>query len=159
MIGANLLLTTEYHLATNGMVGRLHWQLKAGIKYHKNNSYSVKVPRRKVSHLKPIPETRFGARKTFVFKELSCSPFVFIRHEAVGDLFQPNYDGLFEVKERNDTIYTVIIKGKQVTVSNDRLKRAFIREENTKNKNAADEEAVNDDNLEERQRQQPGMQP
>ena len=196
IMGMKHLRTTAYHPATNGMVERLHRQLKSAIKCHENegwaevlpivllgiraaikedlrttpaellygttprlpgeffqsdntkenNSEFAKVLRRKMSRLKPVPGTSHGTRKTFIFKDLSTSPWVFVRHDAVRGPLQPPYDGPFPVTERAEKFYKVLIKGKTVKVSIDRLKPTFIlEEETTMNEKTGDNENVCDD--------------
>ena len=67
-----------------------------------------------MNQLKPVPGTRHGARKTFVFKNLPSSPFVFIRYDVVHSSLEPTYDEPFEVIERSEKCYTVMIKGKKI---------------------------------------------
>ncbi|XP_033231511.1 uncharacterized protein LOC117182524 [Belonocnema kinseyi] len=207
-MGTKNLRTTAYHPAANGMVERLHRQLKAAIKCHENDGWAEVLPivllgirasikedmkasssellygttlrlpgeffqsntkesnsdfvkdlRRKMSQLKPVPGTRHGTRKTFIFKELSSLPFVFIRHDAVRGPLQPPNDGPFEVVQRSPKFYTVLVKGKQVNVSIDILKPVFVLGETTKKENVNNEEAGHGKDAEERQPQRPEQQP
>ncbi|XP_076660085.1 uncharacterized protein LOC143363375 [Halictus rubicundus] len=175
MIGASHLRTTSYHPQANGMVERLHRQMKSAIKCHETDNWvdilpiallgirtahkedlktssaemvygsGIRLPgeffvtgredsqsdfvsrlRQRFRKLKPSPATHHGTRKTFVFKELSTSPYIFLRHDAVKSPLQPPYDGPFRVVKRGDKTFVIDIKGKEVRVSIDRLKPAFI---------------------------------
>ncbi|XP_078051880.1 uncharacterized protein LOC144478033, partial [Augochlora pura] len=86
--------------------------------------------RQHIRQLKPSPATRHGTRKPFVFKELSTSPYVFLRHDAVKNPLQPPYDGPFKVISRRDKTFVINVNGKEVRVSIDRLKPAFVLNDN-----------------------------
>eukprot|EP00731_Ephydatia_muelleri_P016142 Em0009g566a len=60
---------------------------------------------------------------------LSTATHVFIRHDAVRKPLQPPYDGPYPVLKRPDKHFTVDIKGRQDTVSVDRLKPAHLDNE------------------------------
>ena len=175
LIGATHLRTTAYHPAANGMVERLHRQMKAAIKCHETEAWAEIIPivllgiraaikedlkaspaelvygttirlpgeffqrndarmdsdfvddlRKRMRKLQPVQGTRHGTKNIFIFKELSTSPYVFVRHDAVRGPLQNTYDGPFEVISREDKYYTVLINGKRNKISIDRLKPAFI---------------------------------
>ena len=76
--------------------------------------------------LRPMPVQRHGERHTFVFKDLSTCSHVFRRHDAVRKPLQSPYDGPFQVIRRSDKGFELNIRGRNVTVSIDRLKPAYI---------------------------------
>lgn len=76
--------------------------------------------------LKPVPASRHNNNKVFVFKELATSEHVFLREDASHVTFQPAYSGPHKVLERSDKVFKLLVKGKPVTVSIDRLKPAFL---------------------------------
>ncbi|CAH2226311.1 jg18629 [Pararge aegeria aegeria] len=76
--------------------------------------------------LKPVPTSRHNKHKVFVFKELANTEYVFLREDASRAPFQPSYTGPHKVIGRGDKTFTLLIKGKTVTVSIDRLKPAYI---------------------------------
>ncbi|GAB1865901.1 Integrase catalytic domain-containing protein [Camponotus japonicus] len=178
MLGTKHIRTTAYHPEANGMVERLHRQLKAAIKCHETENWmeilpivllgirtaikddlkataaemiygtGIRLPaefflpsdqeansdfvvrlRKRVNDIKPSPVTRHGTKRTFIFKELSSSPYVFLRHDAARGPSQPPYDGPYEVIERGDKNFVIKIKGKNVRVTIDRLKPAFVLSE------------------------------
>ena len=141
LLGAKHIRTSAYHPQANGMVERLHRQLKAAIKCHNTSNWveilpivllgirtaikedlkataaelvygtGIRLPaefflssereansefverlKKQVHDVKPRQVNRHGMRKTFVFKELSTSPYVFLRHDAVRGPSQPPYD-------------------------------------------------------------------
>lgn len=178
LIGATHLRTTSYHPQANGMVERLHRQMKAAIKCHKTEDWievlpivllgirtafkedlkttsaelvfgrGIRLPgeffvaskgdvqtdfanqlRKRLRDLKPSLATRHGLYKTFVFKELSTSPYVFVRHDAIKGPLHPPYDGPFKVVKRGNKTFVININGKESTVSIDRLKPPFVLNE------------------------------
>ena len=175
LLGIKHLRTTAYHPASNGMVERLHRQLKAAIKCHNTSNWveilpivllgirtaikedlnataaemvygtGIRLPteffaptkqqpnsefanrlKERIEKIRPRSITRHGDKKTFVFRELETSPYVFVRHDASGGPLQPPYDGPYQVIQRGTKTFTVKINNKNVIVSIDRLKPAFI---------------------------------
>ncbi|KMQ84893.1 pro-pol polyprotein [Lasius niger] len=93
------------------------------------NSDFVTRLKKRINDIKPRPVTRHGTKRTFVFKELRSSPYVFLRHDAARGPSQPPYDGPYEVMERGDKNFIIKINGKNVRVTIDRLKPAFLLSE------------------------------
>nr|XP_022912387.1 uncharacterized protein LOC111423379 [Onthophagus taurus] len=77
--------------------------------------------------LQPVHGTRHGSKKIFVFRDLATCTHVWIRlgGEHHSSLEVP-YEGPYPVTNRNDRTFTLEKKGKQITVSIDRLKPAYI---------------------------------
>lgn len=177
LVGFNHKMTTSYNPACNGLVERLHRQLKAAIACHVNSSWVESLPlvllgirsaykeelqassaelvygeplrlpgeffghktkgtidptdftarlRSYAENLKPVPTSRHSKHKIFIFKDLSTTAHVFLRDDALRGTFQPAYTGPYKVIKRYDKTYVLLIKGKHVTVSLDRLKPAYI---------------------------------
>ena len=82
--------------------------------------------RERMSDIKPLPTSRHGEKKTFMFRDLETSLCVFVRHDAIGGPLQPPYDGPYQVTQRGMKTITIRMKDKNVKVSVDRLKPAFI---------------------------------
>uniref|UniRef100_A0A2H1X147 SFRICE_030921 n=1 Tax=Spodoptera frugiperda TaxID=7108 RepID=A0A2H1X147_SPOFR len=79
-----------------------------------------------VRQLRPSPAARHNKyNKFFIFKDLPTSSHVFLRDCTAGG-FKPAYSGPHKVIERGDKVYKIVVNGKQVTVSIDRIKPAFI---------------------------------
>lgn len=74
---------------------------------------------------------RFPKRPEFVPKLLKECTHVFIRIDAVKKPLQFQYEGPFPVIKRNTKFYTIQIRGKESTVSIDRLKPAFLPDESS----------------------------
>ena len=66
--------------------------------------------------------------KTHVPGALATCTQVFICHNAIKRSLQPPYDGLFKVIKRTAKHYTVMVNGRQQTVSIDCLKPAVIND-------------------------------
>lgn len=76
--------------------------------------------------LRPIATSRHSKDKIFIYKDLLTSSHVFLRDDSVRASLQPPYSGPYPVMERGDKSFKILVKGKSVTVSVDRLKPAYI---------------------------------
>lgn len=179
LLGTTHLRTTAYHPSANGMVERLHRQLKAAIMCHQNIRWTealstvllgiraawkedlqataadlvygqtlrlpgeflgnfhtnddpdntavfVKELRQHLRSLRPSDGTRHGTKKTFVFKDLATTDQVFLRRDSPKQPLQQPYDGPYTVVRRSDKTFVININGRDVTVSVDRLKPAYV---------------------------------
>ncbi|CAK9814075.1 Transposon Ty3-G Gag-Pol polyprotein [Anthophora plagiata] len=166
LLGIKHLRTTAYHPQANGLVERLHRQLKAAIKCHDNSNWIDILPivllgiraalkedlgttaaelvydsqfvarlKERVNKINPSPVVQHGAKKVFIFKELTTSPYVFVRHDAVRGPLQPPYDGSYKVIRREAKNFVIRVNDKNVRVSVDRLKPAFIVPDNIEQRN------------------------
>ena len=180
LLGSNRIRTTAYHPAANGLVERLHRQLKAALSavpqtqwldalplvllgirsclkedlrcttselvygttlrlpgefFDSSTASAQPVPdphtyvtrlRSTMQQLRPIPASHHTSRTPHISKDLATSTHVFIRHDAVRKSLQPPYDGPFEVIERADKFYTVMINGHRQNISLDWLKPAHL---------------------------------
>lgn len=79
-----------------------------------------------VQKLKPVPASRHGKHTVFIHKELESTQHVFLREDAARPPFHPAYSGPYRVLTRGDKAFKILVKGKPVSVSVDRLKPAFI---------------------------------
>ncbi|KAJ2948691.1 hypothetical protein O0L34_g7947 [Tuta absoluta] len=80
-----------------------------------------------VQSLKPTPASRHcGVRPTFMFKDLTTCTHVFLRDCTVGGALKPAYSGPYEILQRDDKVFAILVNGKKVTVSIDRVKPAYI---------------------------------
>lgn len=173
--------TTAYHPACNGLVERLHRQLKTAIMCHASENWTESLPlvllgirsaykedlqsssaemlygeplrlpgeffesrhsgttditdymarlRTFVKRLQPKPASRHCEKPIFVYKDLATSSHVFLRDDAMRGSLQPAYSGPHAVIKRDDKTFKLLIRGKQVTVSIDRLKPAYVMDSN-----------------------------
>lgn len=69
-------------------------------------------------------------RRNHINKDLTSCSHVFVRHDAIRKPLQPPYDdGPYKVISHGDKVFTVNVNGRQVTISIDRLKPAFLEKE------------------------------
>lgn len=169
--------TTAYHPACNGLIERVHRQLKAAITCHAQESWTEALPlvlmgvrsaykeelqtssaelvygeplrlpgeffqpstdttsdltdftarlKNITQKLQPVPTSRHGSKKTFIFKDLASSTHVFLREDAVRGALQAAYTGPHAVLERGEKFFKLRVNGKTNTVSIDRLKPAYL---------------------------------
>lgn len=76
--------------------------------------------------VQPAPASRHNKDKIFIFKDLGIAEHVFLREDATRPPLQPVYSGPHKVIERGEKTFKLLVKGKTVTVSIDRLKPAYI---------------------------------
>lgn len=80
-------------------------------------------------NIRPVPTQHHSKNKIFVFKDLATSSHVFLREDALRGSLQPAYTGPYEVVKRCAKYFKIKIKNKDVTVSIDRLKPAYLLSE------------------------------
>ncbi|KAJ8916801.1 hypothetical protein NQ315_005806, partial [Exocentrus adspersus] len=68
---------------------------------------------------------RHGSRKTFVFKDLATCSHMFVRADGSKDLCNSHMRAPHLVLARQDKFFKLSIRGREVTVSIDRLKPAY----------------------------------
>lgn len=79
--------------------------------------------------LRPVPTRHHSAKRIFIYKDLATCSHVFLREEVLRGSLQPAYTGPHEVLKRNPKHYKIKVKGKDLTVSIDRLKPAYFLSE------------------------------
>ncbi|GFV05206.1 transposon Ty3-I Gag-Pol polyprotein [Trichonephila clavipes] len=81
---------------------------------------------KQMNQLQPLKTRRQPSQKHFVHENLHNSTHVFIRVDRVKKALEPPDDGPFPVAKRYDKYFTVKIKGKDINISVDRLKPAYL---------------------------------
>ena len=89
------------------------------------NSYATQL-KTFMQMLQPPTVRNHTQRTSYINKDLSSCPFVFVRHDAVKKPLQAPYDGPFKVLQRTDKHITLEISGKKKVVSLDHLKPAYM---------------------------------
>lgn len=89
----------------------------------------VRHLRETMRKLQPIKASHHSSGKFFVHPELSSAKFVFVRNDAHKKPLQAPYNGPFEVLKHRDKVFKVNVNGKAQNISIDRLKPAFVLEE------------------------------
>ncbi|XP_063913258.1 uncharacterized protein LOC135129920 [Zophobas morio] len=144
LLGTTHLRTTAYHHSANRMIERLHRQLKASATriIARRNPYPPYMANLSacplnswVSHATKAGQTTVpqasskgyvNTCRTFVFKDFATSEEVFIRHDGPKQPLQQPYDCLYRAVRRSAKTFVVNIKGRDVTVSIDRFKSAYV---------------------------------
>lgn len=181
LLGSQHLRTTAFHPAANGLVERMHRQLKTAIKCHATEKWTEVLPivllgmrsawredqqasaaellygetlrlpgeflspcqsnttngssefvqnlREYFKELQPVKGTRHGSGKIFIFKDLPTAEQVFVKRGMPSKSLEPTYNGPYPVIQRSDKTFVVNVKGKNVTVSIDRLKPTYMLQE------------------------------
>ncbi|GFY53805.1 integrase catalytic domain-containing protein [Trichonephila inaurata madagascariensis] len=91
-----------------------------------NVSEFVQQLKQTMHNLKPVPTSSHGRKTVFVHPELSQCTHVFLRHDAIRKPLQTPYDGPFVVVKRSEKLITQQRQGKEICVSIDRVKPAFM---------------------------------
>lgn len=78
-----------------------------------------------MAHMKPVKST-VQRQTIFVHKDLKSCSHVFVRVDRIKKALEPPYEGPFAVLNRFEKYFTVSIKNKQVNISVDRLKPAYL---------------------------------
>lgn len=89
----------------------------------------AKEMHRVFDELKPKDPQHHAKPKVFVQRDLKDCRFVFVRIDMVKKPLQRPYEGPFKVLHRGDKCFDLLIKGKSQRVTIDRIKPAFIVEE------------------------------
>lgn len=182
LLGTTHIRTTAYHPAANGLVERLHRQLKAAIMCHEGSRWTetlstvllgirsawrediqgtsaelvygqslrlpgeflgqqrpdqaaedaaefVKSLRQHMKNLRPSDEPQHHNHKVFVFRDLATTDQVFIRRDGAKRILQQPYDGPHKVLKRSEKTFVVRVNGRDMTISIDRLKPAYVMSE------------------------------
>lgn len=98
--------------------------------------------RNKIRQLRPQPSVHHGKRKAFTHPDIKKATHVFIREGKPKRSLQLPYTGPHEViKRQNDRTYVININGQNVVTSTERIKPAYLPEEDNQdvqNENAED---------------------
>lgn len=87
--------------------------------------------RETISSFAPCSQNSRSTRKFFVHPDFDTCEYVFVRDDAVHRSLKPPYDGPFKVLERNSKIFLVQLPNRQVRISIDRLKPAYLLDDHT----------------------------
>ncbi|XP_023243736.1 uncharacterized protein LOC111641754, partial [Centruroides sculpturatus] len=94
-----------------------------------NTADFIKTLKSFFKNLTPTPAASHGEPKLFVPMHLRDCSHVFLRYDAVRAPLRPPYDGPFPVVEKGDKFFKIKKNNKEVVVSIDRLKPAFMLKE------------------------------
>lgn len=82
--------------------------------------------RRCFQQLQPVHTERHCTQKPFIFQDLYKTSYVFVRCDAAKGPLQKPYEGPFPVLHRGDRTFTIRRNTKEVVISVDRLKPAYV---------------------------------
>jgi hypothetical protein len=83
-----------------------------------------------IDQVRPTPAARHSSPATFIHKDLRDSTHVFLRQDAIRCALEPSYSCPHKVIAHTDRTLKIVVCGRQVTVSADRVEPAYILEGN-----------------------------
>lgn len=86
----------------------------------------VRSLRHVMQQIKPAENIHHDKKRMFVPKDLKTTKYVFVRVDTVKRPLQHPYEGPFEVLKRSDKYMELSVNGKKQTISIDRLKAAYL---------------------------------
>lgn len=183
MVGSQHFHMTAFHPAANGMVERLHRQLKGAIMCHSTTHWTEVLPlihlgirsarkadiqaspadlvygeplrlpgqffastddhntaeitdlatrlRSHMNKLTPKPASWHRKAPCYIPRQLDSSSHVLLRQDFVRRPLEPPYACPYKVLERHPKYYKLDVRGKEMTVSEDWLKPAFLTHEDS----------------------------
>lgn len=82
-----------------------------------------------IRKFKAVPARKRDSRSIFIHPDLESCEYVFIRCDAVRNSLLPPYDGPYRVINRNSKVFKIQLPDRQANISIDRLKPAYILNE------------------------------
>jgi hypothetical protein len=105
---------------------RIPGELLTPAKHPVDPAYLNTQLRQHMTRLRPVPATRHANPGTFIHKDLINCTQVFLRQDSTCRAFQPPYTGPYQVLSRKHKMLKLLVHGKPITVSADRVKPAYI---------------------------------
>lgn len=81
------------------------------------------------SHLRAVPTRAVSHHKPYLPQDLTTATHVFIRTDSIKKSLSAPYSGPYEVLQRSAKTFRLLVNGRHETVSVDRLKPAFLENE------------------------------
>jgi cleavage and polyadenylation specificity factor subunit 1 len=79
-----------------------------------------------MNRLRTTPAARHAYQAIFVHSDLEKCTHVFLRQDAMLRALEPRYSGPYKVLSRRKKTLKLLVRGRPVTVSADRVKPAYI---------------------------------
>ncbi|KAL0861284.1 hypothetical protein ABMA27_008845 [Loxostege sticticalis] len=92
---------------------------------HDPTSFTSRL-RLHMARLTPEPASRHSTKTFYVPKDLATAEFVFLRQDASRRSLEPPYTGPYKVLARGEKTLRLAVQNREVTVSIDRVKPAYI---------------------------------
>jgi hypothetical protein len=80
-------------------------------------------------HLRPIPATRHASPATFVHSYLEKCTHMFLWQDTTRRALEPPYSGPYQVLSQREKIIKILVHGRPITVSTDRVKPVYMLSE------------------------------
>jgi hypothetical protein len=84
---------------------------------------------RHMARLRPVLAARHASPATFVHKDLQSCTYIFLSQDATRRALGPPYSGPYQVLSRREKTLQLLVRGKPVTMSADRVKPAYVLNE------------------------------
>jgi hypothetical protein len=85
--------------------------------------------RQHMTRLRPVPAARHPPRATFVHSDLEKCTHVFLHQDTLRRILEPSNSGPYQVLSRREKTLQLLVRGRPVTVSVDRVKPAYMLNE------------------------------
>ncbi|UYV65868.1 hypothetical protein LAZ67_3005763 [Cordylochernes scorpioides] len=95
-----------------------------------------------INRTQALNEKHHSKTKVFVHKDLKTCSHVFLRTDRVKKALEPPYEGPFQVLRREEKYFIIKIKNKEVSVSKDRLKPAYLLNTSQPEESAKDNTSI-----------------
>ncbi|CAG9137730.1 unnamed protein product [Plutella xylostella] len=134
LLGLRSTLRSDSNLSaaelTHGCTLRLPGDFFVSAKSEASDPHTlVQELRDKMRKLRAVPKKERDSRTLFIHPDLETSEYVFIRVDAVRKPLQPPYDGPYRVLKRGSKVYKIQLPNRYINISIDRLKPAYILNE------------------------------
>jgi hypothetical protein len=80
---------------------------------------------RHMARLRPNPAARHASPATFMHSNMDRCTHVFLRQDALRRALEPPYSGPYQILSRRDKTLRLLIRGRPVTMSTDRVKPTY----------------------------------
>jgi hypothetical protein len=84
---------------------------------------------RHMTRLIPVPASHHASSATFVHKDLHNCRHAFLRQDTTRRALEPPYSGPYQILSQREKTLQLLVRGKPVTVSADRVKPAYVLNE------------------------------
>jgi hypothetical protein len=92
-------------------------------------AYLITQLRQHMACLRPVPTAHHASSATFVHKDLQNYTHVFLCQDAIRLALEPPYSGPYQVLSRREKTLQLIMGGKPITLSADKVKPAYVLNE------------------------------
>jgi hypothetical protein len=85
--------------------------------------------RQHMARPRPVPAAHHASPATFVHKDLHNCTHVFLHQDATRRALEPPYSGPYQVLSRREKTLQLLMRGRPITMSADRVKPAYVLNE------------------------------